>query len=170
METWNRAKWGNVYIRLRNEISRVSTFLTYARKKHHAQNYAVLYGFMNYARDLCHVKCYVHPQTGHKGPDGKKYNSTPSLASALDVGGWLKPTPGPFNQGKRPSSNCMGGWVGPGPVWKGTKNLTTTGLRSPDRQARSEPPYRQTTLSRPTTLCSFFNIYVNVTLPYLTEF
>ena len=33
------------------------------------------------------------------------------------------------------------GW-GPGPVWKGGENLASTGIRSPDRPARSESLYR----------------------------
>ena len=34
-----------------------------------------------------------------------------------------------------------GGWA-PGPVWKGSENLASTGIRSPDRPARSESLYR----------------------------
>ena len=30
----------------------------------------------------------------------------------------------------------------PGPVWTGAENLTPTGIRSPDRQARSQSLYR----------------------------
>ena len=33
------------------------------------------------------------------------------------------------------------GWV-PGPVWTGAENLAPTGIRSPDRPARSQPLYR----------------------------
>jgi hypothetical protein len=33
------------------------------------------------------------------------------------------------------------GWA-PGPVWTGAENLTTTGLRIPDRSTRSETLYR----------------------------
>ena len=33
------------------------------------------------------------------------------------------------------------GWA-PGLVWTGVENLAPTGIRSPDRAARSEPPYR----------------------------
>jgi hypothetical protein len=32
--------------------------------------------------------------------------------------------------------------VGPGPVWTGEGNLTPTGIRSPDRPARSQSLYR----------------------------
>jgi len=37
-----------------------------------------------------------------------------------------------------PCTHCKGGWVPPGPVWTGEENLTPTGIRSPDRPARSE--------------------------------
>jgi len=33
------------------------------------------------------------------------------------------------------------GWA-PGPVWTGAENLSPTGIRSPDRPARSQSPYR----------------------------
>ena len=33
------------------------------------------------------------------------------------------------------------GWA-PGPVWTGAENLAPTGIRSPDRPARSETLYR----------------------------
>ena len=33
------------------------------------------------------------------------------------------------------------GWI-PGPVWTGVENLALTGIRSPDRPARSESLYR----------------------------
>jgi hypothetical protein len=33
------------------------------------------------------------------------------------------------------------GWA-PGPVWTGAENLAPTGIRSPDRPARSESLYR----------------------------
>ena len=33
------------------------------------------------------------------------------------------------------------GWA-PGPVWAGAENLYTTGIRSSDRAAHSESPYR----------------------------
>jgi hypothetical protein len=33
------------------------------------------------------------------------------------------------------------GWA-PGPVWKGAENVAPTGIRFPDRQARSESLYR----------------------------
>jgi hypothetical protein len=41
-----------------------------------------------------------------------------------------------------PGAHCVEtGWQ-PGPVWTGAENLALTGIRSPDRPARSESPYR----------------------------
>ena len=42
---------------------------------------------------------------------------------------------------ERTSTHCMRGWVGPR-VWAGAENLFPTGIRSPDRPARSESQYR----------------------------
>ena len=39
--------------------------------------------------------------------------------------------------GKRPVTNCVGGWVDPR-----AENLAHTGIRSPDRPVRSESLYR----------------------------
>jgi len=50
--------------------------------------------------------------------------------------------PASLPPGKRPGTRCMGGWVGPGPVWTGAENLAPTGIRSPDRPARSKSLYR----------------------------
>ena len=58
--------------------------------------------------------------------------------SALDGGGWSTPRPGRFNPGKEPVPIVQqAGWV-PGPVWTGAENLASTGIRFPDRPARSE--------------------------------
>ena len=50
--------------------------------------------------------------------------------------------PAAFTPGKDPVPIVQeAGWA-PGPVWIGAKNLTPTGIRSPDRPARSELLYR----------------------------
>ena len=70
------------------------------------------------------------------------YSSTLSLTSALDGGGWLTPRLCHFTPGKDPVPIVQeGGWA-PGPVWTGAENLAPTGIRSPDRPARSESLYR----------------------------
>jgi len=41
------------------------------------------------------------PRTGHEVPEGEdRYNSTLSLTSTLDAGGWSTPRPGRFTPGK----------------------------------------------------------------------
>ena len=58
-------------------------------------------------------------------------------------GGWSTPRPGRFTPGKDPVPVVQeAGWA-PGPVWMGAENLAPhTGIRSPDRPARSESLYR----------------------------
>jgi hypothetical protein len=54
--------------------------------------------------------------------------------------GWgVSVTPQPlFTPGKEPVPIVQeAGWA-PGPVWTGAENLAPTGIRSPDRPARSE--------------------------------
>ena len=55
-----------------------------------------------------------------------------------DGGGWSTPHPGRFTSGKDPV--LLAGWA-PEPVWTGAENLAPTGIRSPDRPARSESLY-----------------------------
>jgi hypothetical protein len=87
-------------------------------------------------------KCKGHPTTGHEGPEGEqKYGSTLSLTSALDGGGWSTPRPGRFTSGKDPVPIAQEPAWAPGPVCTGAENLAPTGIRSPDRPARSESPY-----------------------------
>ena len=57
--------------------------------------------------------------------------------------GWVvNATPQPLYPRERRDTHCTGGWVGPGPVWIGAENLAPTGIRSPDRPARSMSLYR----------------------------
>jgi hypothetical protein len=57
-------------------------------------------------RTDCHEISYLnlmHPVTGHEGTEtGYMYNSTLSLTSALDGGGWSTPRPGRFTSEKDP--------------------------------------------------------------------
>jgi len=58
--------------------------------------------------------------------------------------GWgVSVTPRPlFTPGKDPVQILQeAGWA-PGPVWTGAKNLAPTGIRSPDRPARSQSLYQ----------------------------
>ena len=62
--------------------------------------------------------------------------------SSLDGGGWSTPRPGRFTSGKDPVPIVQeAGWAA-GPVWTGAENLAPTGIRSPDRPARSESLHR----------------------------
>jgi hypothetical protein len=58
------------------------------------------------------------------------------------VSGWSTPRPGRFTPGKDPVLIVQeAGWA-PGPVWTDAENLALTGIRSPDRPARSESLYQ----------------------------
>jgi len=46
-----------------------------------------------------------------------------------------------FPPGKNPVPTVQDGWA-PGPIWTGAGNLALTGIRSPDRPARSQSLYR----------------------------
>ena len=71
-----------------------------------------------------------------------KYNSVLCLTSALDGGGWSTLHPGRFTPGNDTVHIVQeAGWA-LGPVWTGAENLAASGVRSPDRQARSESLYR----------------------------
>ena len=70
------------------------------------------------------------------------YSYTLPLTSAVDGGWWSPPRPGSFTPGIDPVPIVQDtGWA-PGPVWTGAENLASTGIRSPDRPARSESLYR----------------------------
>ena len=73
--------------------------------------------------------------------ESRGYSCTLSLTSALDGVGGQRHTPAALPPGKIPGIVWEAGWA-PGPVWTGTENLATTGIRSPDRPARSESLYR----------------------------
>ena len=64
------------------------------------------------------------------------------MTSALRWGGWSAPRPGRFTPGKDPVPIVQEAGQAPGPVWMGAENLAPTGIRSPDRRARSESLYR----------------------------
>ena len=86
----------------------------------------------------------VHSRTGHEGPEGEQmYSSTLPSTSVLNVGGWSTPCPGRFTAGKDPIPHFIGGWMSPTAGMDGCgKSRPPTGIRSPDRPARSESLYR----------------------------
>ena len=67
--------------------------------------------------------------------------------------GWVSaPRPGRFTPSKDPVPIVQeAGWA-PGPFWSGAENLAFTGIRSPDRPARSESLYRLSYPGRRITL------------------
>jgi len=70
------------------------------------------------------------------------YSSALPSTSGLDAGGWSTPRPGRFTHWRDPTPIVKeAGWA-LGPVWTGAENLAPTGIRSPDRPARSESLYR----------------------------
>ena len=77
------------------------------------------------------------------------------MTTALEGGKGSTSRPAPsLPRGKDPVPNVQeAGWA-PGPVWTGAENLAPTGIRSPDRPARSQSLYRlsypaHSTLHRP---------------------
>ena len=73
----------------------------------------------------------------------KAHNSTLSLTSALDGSGWSTPRPGPFTSEKDTQYLFYMRLDGsPGSVLTGAENIVPTGIRSPDRPARSKSLFR----------------------------
>ena len=69
------------------------------------------------------------------------------------------PRPGRFTPGKDPVRIIQeAGWA-PGPVWTCAENLTPTGIRSPNRPARSESLYRLSYRGPRTTDVRTTNLY-----------
>jgi hypothetical protein len=52
-------------------------------------------------------------------------------------------TPRPLYPRERPGTHRIAGWVGPRAGLENAKKLAPTGIRSPDRPARSESLYRR---------------------------
>ena len=91
-------------------------------------------------KTLCYGK--VHPRTGHGGPEGEqKYSSALSLTRRqIGVGGQRHaPAASPPGKIRYPLYRRL---VGPeGRSGRVRKNLASTGIRSPDRPARSKSLY-----------------------------
>ena len=80
------------------------------------------------------IRKKVYLRTGHAGPEGEpRYSSTLSL----------KATPWLLYPWETDTVFIVqdAGWD-PGPAWTGAENSPLTGIRSPDRTARSESLYR----------------------------
>jgi hypothetical protein len=79
-------------------------------------------------------------RTAHRGSRGI---ALPFLDHGTGRGWGVRVTPPPlFTPGKDPVPIIQeAGWA-PGPVWAGAENLAPTGIRPPDRPARSQSLYR----------------------------
>jgi len=107
------------------------------------------------------IKSKVHPRTGHEGPESEqKHLSTLSIASALDAGGWSTSRPSrSLPMGKRPGTNCTGGWVGPraGLDRCGKSRLHRDSI--PNRPARSQSLYRLSYLGPPLCIVLMYKVF-----------
>jgi hypothetical protein len=86
----------------------------------------------------------VHPRTGHEGPEGEnRYSRTPFLTSSLDGVGGQRHAPYALPPGKIPGTPLYRRLGGPQGRSGQVRNISPpTGIRSPDRPARSESLYR----------------------------
>ena len=80
----------------------------------------------------------------HEGTaEEQTFNSTLSLTSTLEGVGGQRHAPASLPRVRDPVLPIVqeAGWA-TGPVWTGAENLASTGIRSPERPARSESLYR----------------------------
>jgi len=79
-----------------------------------------------------------HPAAGHTAHRGAEVSLYSFMTSALDgVGGQIHAL-ATFIPGKDPIPIVQEDGWSPWPVWTGAENFAPTGIRSPDRPARSE--------------------------------
>ena len=90
--------------------------------------------------EIC--ECRIHPSTGHESPKG--YLCTLSLTSALEGSGWSAPRSRRFTPLKTRFTvyRRLGGSQGRCGRVRKISPPPRTGIRSPDRPARSELLYR----------------------------
>ena len=95
-------------------------------------------GLQNYKKVQCTLVQALRLCTGRKAHRGSRGIALPFYDHGTRRGWWVWVTPRPlFTPGKGPVSIVQeAGWA-PGPVWTGAENLSLTGIRSPDRPARS---------------------------------
>ena len=78
--------------------------------------------------------------TGRTAHRGRRGIALLFLDHGTIRGWWISVTPRPlFTPGKDPVTILQGAGWAPGPVWTGAENLSSTGIRSPDRPVRSQP-------------------------------
>ena len=77
--------------------------------------------------------------TCHEDTDGEyRHRSTISLTLALHGDGCLTPRPGQFTRGSDPVPTAQEAGRAQGFVWTGSENFAPTGIRLPERPARSK--------------------------------
>jgi hypothetical protein len=84
------------------------------------------------------------------------------MTAALEGGEWSAARPGrTLLPGKKDPVPILqeAGWA-PAPVWTGAENLAPTGIRSPDRPARSQSLYRLSYRAHHINIC--FDIINNI--------
>jgi hypothetical protein len=60
------------------------------------------------------IRCWVHPRTGHEGPEGGVEVYLYSFFNLEATWGWVvNATPRPLYPRERPGTHSTGGWVGP---------------------------------------------------------
>ena len=64
------------------------------------------------------------------------------MTTALEGGEGSASRPDRFTPGKEPVPIVEEARWAPGPVWTGAENIAATGIRSPDRPARTKSLYR----------------------------
>jgi len=94
--------------------------------------------FLLKGKDKGKGKGKVRPRTGHEGPKGEKIKLYSFFNLGVSWDGWSTPRPGCFTPGKDPVPTVReDGWA-IGPIWTVAENLAPTGIRPPDRPARTE--------------------------------
>jgi hypothetical protein len=102
---------------------------------HNPSGRTMVLGLTQLLTEMCKGKGTPNRTEGQEGLELYPYSF---FTSALEAGGWSAPRPGRFTSGKHPLPIAQeAGWA-PGPVWTCEKSRPPTGIRSPDRPARSQ--------------------------------
>jgi hypothetical protein len=88
------------------------------------------------------VKVKFTLQQATKAQAGEEVELYTSFNLGARLGWVVNATPRPLYPQERPGTHCIGGWVDPKAGLDGAEKLAHTGIRSPDRPARSELLYR----------------------------
>ena len=80
--------------------------------------------------------------TGRIAHRGSRDIALPSLTTALEGVRGQRHAPTVLYPRERPGTHCTGGWVGPRAGLDRCEKFAPTGIRSPDRPARSKSLYR----------------------------